>query len=112
MSGFSLNAIAGQLADRVVAEAAQLRVGVTLGARGETIIDCGGNYPGGIEAGLRMACICMGGLGAISLIPLESLPRWPWHLSVRCSQPRRITSRRLRRCGRSWQAERPHPSRR
>jgi len=87
MSGFSLNAIAGQLADRMIVEAAELRVGVTQGARGETIIDCGGNYPGGIEAGLRMACICMGGLGAISLIPSEALPRWPWHLSVRSSQP-------------------------
>jgi methenyltetrahydromethanopterin cyclohydrolase len=87
MSGLSLNAIAGKLADRMVAEAAELRVGVTIGARGETIIDCGGDHTGGIEAGLRVACICMGGLGTISLIPSESLPRWPWHLSVRSSQP-------------------------
>ena len=55
--------------------------------QGETIIDCGAEHPGGIEAGLRMARVCMGGLGAISLVPSEALPHWPWHVVVRSSQP-------------------------
>lgn len=87
MPGFSLNALAGELADRMVQEAAELRIGVTRGPRGETIIDCGARAPGGIEAGLRMARVCMGGLGTIDLMPSDVLPRWPWHLMVRTSQP-------------------------
>ena len=34
-----------------------------------------------------MARICMGGLGGVDLIPSDALPRWPWHLVVRTSQP-------------------------
>jgi methenyltetrahydromethanopterin cyclohydrolase len=87
MTAFSLNTLGGQLADRMVAEAAELRVGVTKGGHGETLIDCGADHPGGIEAGLRMARVCMGGLGTIRLAPSEALPRWPWHVVVRTSQP-------------------------
>lgn len=88
MPGFSLNALAGELADRMVEQAAELRIGVTRGPRGESIVDCGGALAvGGIEAGLRMARVCMGGLGAIDIVPSDVLPRWPWHLVVRTSQP-------------------------
>jgi methenyltetrahydromethanopterin cyclohydrolase len=34
-----------------------------------------------------MARVCMGGLGTIRLVPTEVLPRWPWHVAVRTSQP-------------------------
>jgi len=87
MAGFSLNELAGKLADDMVADAAQLRIGVSRGERGETIIDCGAKHVGGIEAGLRMARICMGGLGTIRLVPSDAVPRWPWHIAVRSSQP-------------------------
>jgi methenyltetrahydromethanopterin cyclohydrolase len=87
MPGFSLNTLAGQLADRMVEAACELQIEVTRGGRGETIIDCGANARGGIEAGLQMARICMGGLGEVDLIPSDALPRWPWHLVVRSSQP-------------------------
>jgi methenyltetrahydromethanopterin cyclohydrolase len=87
MSSFSLNMLAGALADRMIEEAAPLRIGVTTGARGETLIDCGTAHVGGIEAGLRMAAICMGGIGTATLSSSESAPRWPWHVLVRTSDP-------------------------
>jgi methenyltetrahydromethanopterin cyclohydrolase len=71
----------------MVQEAGPLRVGVSRGARGETVIDCGAKVPGGIEAGLRMARICMGGLGTVSLLPSQAVPRWPWHIAVHSSRP-------------------------
>jgi methenyltetrahydromethanopterin cyclohydrolase len=87
MAAFRLNARAGELADRMVADADLLRVGVSTGPLGETLIDCGARHLGGIEAGLRMAAICMGALGSVTVSPAEATPRWPWHLVVRCSQP-------------------------
>jgi len=87
MSAFSLNALAGALADRMVAQAAQLRIGVSRGGHGETLVDAGAAVAGGLEAGLRLAAICMGGLGTATLSASESAPRWPWHVTVRSSDP-------------------------
>lgn len=87
MPGFSLNALAGALADRMAEDAAQLRIGVRQGELGETLIDCGSEHPGSVEAGLRMAAICMGGIGAATLVASDSTPRWPWHVAVRTSDP-------------------------
>jgi methenyltetrahydromethanopterin cyclohydrolase len=87
MAGFSLNALAGGLADAMVATAGRLRIGVATGPLGETVIDCGGRYPGGIEVGLRLAEICMGGLGSVDLALSETTLRWPYHLVVSSSEP-------------------------
>jgi methenyltetrahydromethanopterin cyclohydrolase len=87
MDGISLNRLAGALADRMIEDAAQLRVGVRRGGMGEIVIDCGAEHRGGIEAGLMMARICMGGLGTVRLAPSEALPDWPWHVMVQTSQP-------------------------
>jgi methenyltetrahydromethanopterin cyclohydrolase len=87
MSALSLNDVGGRLADRMVQEAAELRIGVTTGSHGERVIDCGSAHTGGIEAGLRMAAVCMGGLGTVGLAPSEATPRWPWHVVVRTSEP-------------------------
>ncbi|MBA3520232.1 MAG: methenyltetrahydromethanopterin cyclohydrolase [Rhizobiales bacterium] len=87
VNGFSLNALAGALADRMAEAAAQLRIHVQRGTLGERLIDCGANVPGGIEAGLRLAAISMGGIGTVSLVPSELTPRWPWHVAVRSSDP-------------------------
>jgi methenyltetrahydromethanopterin cyclohydrolase len=83
----SLNDLGGALADRMMEECGHLRVGVRKGNLGETLIDCGSEHAGGIEAGLRMAAISMGGIGAASLAPSETTPRWPWHVVVRSSDP-------------------------
>lgn len=87
MKQLSLNALAGALVDRMVEDAAQLRIGVSRGAIDETLIDCGARSAGGIEAGLRMAAICMGGLGTVAIARSETTPRWPWHVLVRTSDP-------------------------
>jgi methenyltetrahydromethanopterin cyclohydrolase len=83
----SVNARAGELVDRLKADAAALRIGVARGALGETLIDAGSQHPGSIAAGLRVAEICMGGLGTVGLVPSEATPRWPWTLVVRTADP-------------------------
>jgi methenyltetrahydromethanopterin cyclohydrolase len=83
----SVNTRAAALVDRLKADAGALRIAVTRGELGETIIDAGANTLGGIGAGLRLAEICMGGLGAVELVPSEATPRWPWTLVARSADP-------------------------
>lgn len=87
MSDFSLNSLAGRLAKAMIRDAAELRIGVGTGDGGEVVIDCGARHRGGIEAGLRLAAVAMGGLGALSIAPSEATPIWPWHVLVRTSNP-------------------------
>ncbi len=86
-TALSINTLTGHLVDRLIADAAKLRVSVSKGARGETIIDAGKGARGGIEAGLRIAEICLGGLGTVQLSPTGSNPRWPFEISVRTTDP-------------------------
>lgn len=82
----SLNARAAELLDGLLAEAAALRVGVSQGPGGETLVDCGHRHPGGTEAGLRLARICLVGLGEVSLVP-SGQPSLPWSAMVRTANP-------------------------
>ena len=50
------------------------------------IVDAGIEAPGGIEAGLRIGEICMGGLGEVRLRRGNGAD-WPSWLEVRSSQP-------------------------
>ncbi|MCG8359834.1 MAG: methenyltetrahydromethanopterin cyclohydrolase [Kiloniellales bacterium] len=81
----------GQLAEPLVQalrrDAASLRVGVAEMPEGSVVIDGGSVVPGGIEAGLRIAEICMGGLGRVTLETNGLLERWPWSLTVRSANP-------------------------
>jgi methenyltetrahydromethanopterin cyclohydrolase len=86
-TALSINTLTGHLVDRLIADAARLRVSVSKGARGETVIDAGKAARGGIEAGLRIAEICLGGLGHVELSPTGGNPKWPFELSVRTSDP-------------------------
>jgi methenyltetrahydromethanopterin cyclohydrolase len=85
--GVSVNTRAAVLVDGFVAEAAVLKVGVTRGESGERRIDAGSAHPGSIAAGLRLAEICMGGLGRVDLVQSGTTPRWPWTLVTRSSNP-------------------------
>lgn len=67
--------------------AQELRVAVSTGAAGETVIDAGGAAPGSLEAGRIITEICLGGLGTVAIAPSERLPRWPFALTVRTSNP-------------------------
>jgi methenyltetrahydromethanopterin cyclohydrolase len=83
----SVNERAAVLVERLLADAAVLKIGVARGELGETCIDAGSRHPGSIEAGLRIAAICMGGLGHVDLVPSPMTPRWPWMLVVRSANP-------------------------
>jgi methenyltetrahydromethanopterin cyclohydrolase len=83
----SVNARASALVERLRADAATLRIGIGRGELGESIIDAGSAFLGSIAAGLRMAEICMGGLGVVELVPDATTPHWPWTVVVRSSDP-------------------------
>ncbi len=83
----SVNRRAAELTVALIHDAAILNLGVARGPRGETLIDAGAKRRGGIEAGRRIAEICMGGLGAVRLLPDNATPRWPWTIAVASPQP-------------------------
>jgi methenyltetrahydromethanopterin cyclohydrolase len=83
----SVNARAAVLVSQLVARADEYRISVGKGELGETLIDAGAKRLGGVSAGLRLAEICMGGLGEVSLTPDPATPRWPWSVAVRSSNP-------------------------
>jgi len=83
----SVNARAFALVERLVQDAAELRIAVNQGERGETLVDAGARVTGSIAAGLRLAAICMGGLGTVEIVPSGATPRWPWTVVVRSSDP-------------------------
>lgn len=62
---FALNERTWKLADAVVADAARLRLSVAEVA-GSRVIDCGVKQLGGLEAGQRLAEICLAGLGHVT----------------------------------------------
>ena len=83
----SVNDGARPLLAAMLADAAKLRLDITQGPRGETLVDAGAAVAGGIEAGRRMAEICLGGLGTVTIGSDATLPRWPFTVAVRSSQP-------------------------
>jgi methenyltetrahydromethanopterin cyclohydrolase len=83
----SVNARAAALIDRLMSDSAELHVTVRKGELGETLIDAGSRCRGSIAAGLRIAEICMGGLGTVAMVPTALTPNWPWTLAVRSSNP-------------------------
>ena len=86
-SPISINAAAARLVERLKADAAQLKIAIARGSLGETLIDAGEKSAGSIAAGLRLAEICMGGLGTVGLAPSAATPRWPWTLTAQSSNP-------------------------
>jgi methenyltetrahydromethanopterin cyclohydrolase len=85
--GPSVNARAAGLVSQMIARADELRIDVSKGEFGETLVDVGARCLGGVSAGLLVAEICMGGLAEISLLPNSATPRWPWSVAVRSSNP-------------------------
>ena len=85
--GIGVNERAAKLVARLVADASELRIVVSRGELGEALIDAGSKCLGSIAAGLRIAKICMGGLGEVRLVPSAATPRWPWTIVARSSNP-------------------------
>src|SRR4051794_1976397 len=83
----SLGRAAQPLVARLVADAAALRLDVSRSASGATIVDGGIRAVGGLEAGRRIAEICMAGLGRVALAAGSPFPDWPFRVDVAASDP-------------------------
>ena len=82
-----LNQRACELADRLAADGDVLRAAVRTLPNGTRLIDCGSAVPGGLEAGRRLAEICMAGLGSVTFAPLALDGRWLPGLAVVTDHP-------------------------
>jgi methenyltetrahydromethanopterin cyclohydrolase len=82
----SVNALAAPLVEALVAEADRLRLAVEAGP-GARLVDAGARVKGSLEAGRRLAEICLGGLGAVSLGATGPVERWPFSVTVHTVDP-------------------------
>ncbi len=74
----SLNQLASQLCHRASTSSQRLRLAIHHLGQGGSIIDFGCEAPGGLEAGLVLAKICMADLADVSLQPSDrTLGPWP-----------------------------------
>ncbi|MGB8855902.1 MAG: methenyltetrahydromethanopterin cyclohydrolase [Burkholderiales bacterium] len=80
----SVSAWTVPLVGMLLRDADALRLGVT--REKSTIIDAGINASGGIEAGRRIAEICMGGQGVVNL-QVAADSRWPIQVVVHSTNP-------------------------
>ena len=80
----------------LVADADALRLKLERTGSGALIIDAGIEAPGGIEAGRRIAEICMGGIGWVELADGRS-EGWPF----------RVGSGRPSQCSPAWPRNMP-----
>src|SRR5215204_963410 len=86
-----MNEAAGEIADTMADQPELLRVNSYRLAGGARVIDAGVDAPGGIEAGIALAEICMGGLGNVSCTPVQigqqsypGLTVWTDHPAISC----------------------------
>jgi methenyltetrahydromethanopterin cyclohydrolase len=69
VGNLTLNERAQRLADYMATSADTLRIAVTRTATGGRILDCGIQAPGGLQAGLGLARVCLSGQAEVSLVP-------------------------------------------
>lgn len=81
----SINALSLPLIEALVLDRDALRITTAILPNGTRVIDAGISCVGGLEAGRRVAEICMGGLGELQLF--ASKDRWPIHISVGARNP-------------------------
>ena len=82
----SVNQHVAAWVDRLLADAAALRIAVRRDALGVTVVDAGVHAPGSVAAGLWIGEICMAGFGSVRLRS-GAADGWPSWLDVRSSQP-------------------------
>jgi methenyltetrahydromethanopterin cyclohydrolase len=83
----SVNRLAAPLVERLVGDAAALRLGVERAPSGAVIVDAGIDVVGGIQAGRRIVEICMGGLGQVRIAAQPRFAHWPWTIEVGSMDP-------------------------
>src|SRR5690606_11609517 len=81
-----LNERANTIADGMAHQAERLRITVMKGPLECRLIDAGAKVLGSVEAGMRIAEICMGGLGTVKPT-MGTSEKWPFSVEVRASQP-------------------------
>jgi methenyltetrahydromethanopterin cyclohydrolase len=86
-----MNEAASEIADSMADQAGLIRVSTHRLPGGARVIDAGVEVDGGIEAGIALAEICMGGLGNVSCTPVQiggrshaGLIVWTDHPAVAC----------------------------
>ena len=91
MTSLRMNEAASEIADTMADQADILRVNSFRLQGGARVIDAGVDTSGGIEAGIALAEICMGGLGNVSCTPVQignqsyaGLTVWTDHPAVAC----------------------------
>jgi methenyltetrahydromethanopterin cyclohydrolase len=91
MTAVNMNELAVVIADSMAEQEALLRVKSHILPSGARVIDAGIEVEGGLDAGLALAEICMGGLGSITYTPVviggQSWPGvtvWTDHPAVSC----------------------------
>ncbi|HWC04212.1 MAG TPA: methenyltetrahydromethanopterin cyclohydrolase [Methylomirabilota bacterium] len=81
-----LNRRAARLADALAADAALLGVAVTE-VGGARLLDCGVAAPGGLEAGRRLAEICLAGLATVAVTSVDLGGLWLPAVAVTTDHP-------------------------
>src|SRR5262245_34864718 len=83
-----LNELAWQKCDELAAEAERLNVAVSTNAVGTRIVDCGVKSVGGLEAGRRLAEICLADCGHVGIGPAtDVMLKHDLLVTVRSDQP-------------------------
>jgi methenyltetrahydromethanopterin cyclohydrolase len=78
---------AAALVEALIADAAALRLAVERRPGGAVVIDAGIAAPGGLEAGRRVAELCLAGLGRVDIAGGAPLPGAPFRISVATASP-------------------------
>jgi methenyltetrahydromethanopterin cyclohydrolase len=86
-SNVSINKRTNLLVKELRADATALNLIVTEHESGAMIVDAGIEAVGGLEAGRRIAEICMGGLGSVSLQNDSTFKNWPLSVKVHAKSP-------------------------
>ncbi|HET6468895.1 MAG TPA: methenyltetrahydromethanopterin cyclohydrolase [Geminicoccaceae bacterium] len=83
----SVGRLALPLVRRLIQDAALLGLAVGRSAAGATVVDAGIAARGGLEAGRRIAEVCLGGAGRVTLAGGSPFADWPFEVAVSTAQP-------------------------
>ncbi|MCP3661738.1 MAG: methenyltetrahydromethanopterin cyclohydrolase [Gammaproteobacteria bacterium] len=83
----SINSLTAPLVQSLVDDAERLRLGIERLENGCLLIDAGIGVTGGLEAGRRIAEICLGGLGSVRLSGSGHVAGWPISVQVHTTDP-------------------------
>jgi methenyltetrahydromethanopterin cyclohydrolase len=86
-TNLSINQLTNPLIKDLLINASALNLLVTEHDSGATIVDAGIKALGGLEAGRRIAEICMGGLGFVALQNDSTFKNWPLSVKVHAKSP-------------------------